>query len=110
MVAHKLLTSSGATTHFDICIFCALAEEASVCIREIERLCSTSFQSGFSVRTGAYYTTIIRNSQEEVLSVRISWQSKPGPVEAGLHIKPVLAESTPYFAVMTGICGAIRGK
>src|SRR6266566_1529355 len=73
-VTHKLLPSSGSATHFDICIFCALAEEASVCIREIERLCGTPFQSGFSARTGAYRTAIILNRHDEELSVRISWQ------------------------------------
>jgi nucleoside phosphorylase len=109
-IAHKLFTSSGAAAHFDICIFCALAEEASACIREVERLCSTSFQSGFSARTGAYRTAIIRNRQDEELSVRISWQPKPGPVEAGLHIKPVLEECAPYFAAMTGICAGDKRK
>lgn len=97
-------------SYFDVCIFCALAEEAEYCMKEIERQCSVSFQSAFSANTGTYYHTIVRNNQSEALTVHISWQSKPGPVEAGLHIRPVLEECKPRFAAMTGICAGDRKK
>lgn len=97
-------------SHFDVCFFCALAEEAEVCMQEIKRRCGVSFRSGYNLKTGTYYYTTIRNVRGEPLTIHVSWQSKPGPVEAGLHIKPVLAEFQPYFATMTGICAGDRSK
>ncbi|MHB8598582.1 MAG: 5'-methylthioadenosine/S-adenosylhomocysteine nucleosidase family protein [Ktedonobacteraceae bacterium] len=107
---HRQITHSSVATHFDVCLFCALAEEAQVCIREIERLCSVTFQPGISARSGPYRQTIIQNKQGEPLTIRVSWQLKAGPVEAGLHIRPVLEECTPYFAAMTGICAGDKRK
>jgi nucleoside phosphorylase len=106
----KRITQLESTAHFDVCLFCALAEEAQVCIREIERLCGVSFQAGVSARSGAYRYATIQNKQAESLTVRVSWQLKAGPVEAGLLIKPVLEECTPHFAAMTGICAGDKSK
>jgi nucleoside phosphorylase len=107
---HRQFTYPPAATHFDICLFCALAEEAQICIREIERLCNVTFQTGVSARSGAYRHAIIQNKKGEPLAVRVSWQLKAGPVEAGLHIGPVLEECTPHFAAMTGICAGDKRK
>ena len=96
--------------HFDVCIVCALAEEADICIREFERLCQVSFQQGSGVESGAYYHATIYNKQGMPLTVRVSWQLKAGPLEAGLHLRPVLEECTPYFAAMTGICAGDKRK
>jgi nucleoside phosphorylase len=109
-VPRKQFVQPGAAAHFDVCLFCALAEEAQVCIREIERLCGVSFQSGVSARSGAYRQTTIQNKQAEPLTLRVSWQLKAGPIEAGLLIRPVLEECTPYFAGMTGICAGDKRK
>ncbi|HVB23470.1 MAG TPA: hypothetical protein VNG51_16145 [Ktedonobacteraceae bacterium] len=107
---HKYISSSSVVTHFDVCLFCALAEEAQICIREIERLCDVTFQPGVSARSGAYRHATIQNTQGEPLTIRVSWQLKAGPVEAGLHIRPVLEECTPSFAAMTGICAGDKSK
>ncbi len=109
-VPRKQFAQPGAAAHFDVCLFCALAGEAQVCIREIERLCGVSFQPGASARSGAYRQATIQNKQAEPLTVRVSWQLKAGPVEAGLLIRPVLEECTPYFAGMTGICAGDKRK
>ncbi len=109
-VPRKQFAHPGAVAHFDVCLFCALAEEAQVCIREIERLCGVSFQPGVSARSGVYRQTTIQNKQGEPLTIRVSWQMKAGPVEAGLLIRPVLEECTPYFAAMTGICAGDKRK
>lgn len=109
-VPRKQFAHPGAVAHFDVCLFCALAEEAQVCIREIERLCGVSFQPGVSARSGVYRQATIQNKQGEPLTVRVSWQMKAGPVEAGLLIRPVLEECTPYFAAMTGICAGDKRK
>jgi nucleoside phosphorylase len=106
----KQLAHSPIAAQFDVCIFCALAEEANTCIREIERLCSVSFQPGISSRSGAYRYTTIQNEQGEPLSVRVSWQPKSGPVEAGLHIRSVLEECAPCFVAMIGICAGDKRK
>lgn len=105
----RSLAQPGAA-HVDVCLFCALPEEARVCIREIERSCSVSFQPGVSARSGEYRHATIRNKRAEPLTVRVSWQLKAGPVEAGLLIRPVLEECTPYFAGMTGICAGDKRK
>ena len=76
----------GSAAHFDVCLFCALEEEAQDCIREIERLCGVSFQTGVSARSGAYRWATIQNKKAEFLTIRVSWQLKAGPVEAGLLI------------------------
>jgi nucleoside phosphorylase len=110
IVPRKRFAQPGSAAHFDVCLFCALAEEAQVCIREIERLCGVSFRTGVSARSGAYCQATIQNKQAESLSVRVSWQLKAGPVEAGLLIGSVLEECTPYFAAMTGICAGDKRK
>jgi len=102
--------STAPAEHADVCIVCALAEEAQACIREIERLCSVTFQTGVSARSGTYRSTTIRNAQGLPLSVRVSWQFKAGPLEAGLHLKPIIEECTPYFVAMTGICAGDKRK
>jgi nucleoside phosphorylase len=79
-------------------------------MKEIERLCGVSFQPAFSSNTGSYYHTTIQNKHGEPLAIHVSWQSKPGPVEAGLHIRPVLEQFKPCFAAMTGICAGDRRK
>jgi len=109
-VPHKQLAHSRVAAQFDVCFFCALAEEANACIKEIERLCGVSFRPAASTRSGAYRYAKIQNEQGEPLSVRVSWQLKSGPVEAGLHIRPVLEEYTPYFVAMTGICAGDKRK
>jgi nucleoside phosphorylase len=110
IVPRKRFAQPGSAAHFDVCLFCALAEEVQVCIREVERLCSVSFQTGVSARSGAYRQATIQNKQAESLTVRVSWQLKAGPVEAGLLIGSVLEEYTPYFAAMTGICAGDKRK
>src|SRR5689334_19545002 len=97
--------------YFDVCIFCAMAEEAEAVIEVFSRRSRARFEQAFSKRTNREYRhTTIRNNKGEPLSVHISWPLKYGPVETSLHLSPVLDEFRPRFAVMTGICAGDRRK
>ena len=99
------------STYFDVCIVCAMPEEAETSIKEISRQCSVSFQKAFSLRTNREYRhTTIQNKKGERLTIHVSWPPSYGPIEAGLHIRPVLEEFRPRFAAMTGICAGDKRK
>ena len=108
--AYRPIVSPSITTHFDVCLFCALPEEAHFAIQEIERLCNVTFQFATSSRSGVYRYATIQNRQGKPVTLRVSSQLKAGPLEAGLHIRPVLEECTPYFVAMTGICAGDKRK
>ena len=98
-------------SYFDVCIFCAMAEEAEAVIKVFSRQCKVRFEQAFSRRTNREYRhAIIRNNKGESLSIHVSWPLKFGPLEAGLQLKPVLEEFQPRFAAMTGICAGDRRK
>jgi nucleoside phosphorylase len=90
---------------FDVCIICALAEEARAFIRVLTEQSNAQFERGYSKRKrfGYRYATI-QNDRGEPLTIHVSWLSSYGPLEAGLHLTAVLEECKPRFAAMTGIC------
>ncbi len=96
-------------THFDVCIFCALAEEVKAVIEIFSERCDADFadlqQDGRTYR----YTTLANNSQES-LNILVAWPPAYGPVETALFIQPVLKMFRPRFAAMTGICAGDRRK
>jgi nucleoside phosphorylase len=95
---------------FDVCIFCALAEEAKAVIEIFSRRCGVEFEPGRQ-RTGrAYRQTTITNKGGEPLTVLLSWPPDYGPLEAALFIRPVLEEFRSRFAAMTGICAGDKRK
>ena len=96
---------------FDICIVCAMYEEAEAVLHEFSSRCSVSFESAFSQMSRyAYRYATIRNTRNEPLSVLVTWPADRGPVQTGLDLSLILQEFRPRFAAMTGICAGDRKK
>lgn len=106
--SRHVIADKGQRQHFDICVICALGEEAEAFREEAVRQYGLTFQQEMSPRSYRYYRTTILNTGGEPLTLHLSWLPKHGPVEAGLHIKAVMEEFGPYFAAMTGICAGDR--
>jgi nucleoside phosphorylase len=95
----------------DICVVCALSEEAEVFIQETSRLCHVTFQRTFGTLTRREYRyATIQNREGEPLTIYLTWLPRYGPEEMALHFKPVLAELQPRFAAMTGICAGDKER
>jgi len=93
------------TSLFDVCLVCALAEEAQALLAEISRQCHTTFQGGYSSTLKRDYRhTTLQNRYGETLRVLVSWQPNPGAIETGLHVSSLVREMRPCFVGMTGIC------
>jgi len=96
---------------FDICIVCALYEEAEAVLNEFSIRCNVSFTKEFSsMDRYAYQHTTIWNKQGEPLTILVTWLSNSGPTQTGLDLKPFLHEFHPRFVAMTGICAGDRRK
>ncbi len=94
---------------FDVCIVCAMYEEAEAVLDEFSVRCKVSFASDFShIDRYHYRHTTITNTQGEPLTVLVTWPSDHGPVQTGLDLKPFLHEFRPRFLAMTGICAGDR--
>lgn len=94
--------------HSDVCIFCALAEEAQTFMEEANQRFNFHFERAANPHTNHYYQAVFNNARRESLTFHLSWPPKPGSLEAGLHIKTVLEAFQPYFAAMTGFCAGDR--
>lgn len=96
---------------FDICIVCALYEEAKAVLDEIAARCNVSFAQAFTSFDGYEYRyTTIQNNKGEPLTVLITWLADSGPVRTSLDLKPLLREFHPRFVAMAGICAGYKGK
>jgi tetratricopeptide (TPR) repeat protein/nucleoside phosphorylase len=96
---------------FDVCIHCAMYEEAEAVLAEFEARCQVSFTQAFSRRDRYEYRhATIQNSRGESLTILVTWPSERGPVQTGMDFKPFLDEFHPRFAAMTGICAGDRTK
>lgn len=102
--------ASSQPLHVDVCVICGLAEEADAFVEVTSRLCGAAFKQGLQTNNRAYRYTTIQNNKGEDLTLLVSWFPKYGPLEAGLHIKPLLEEFKPCFVTMTGICAGDRRK
>ncbi len=106
-----IIPATSDSEHFDICVICALAEEANAVIREFSHQCGVDFKQDFSSRSNREYrNAVITNNIDEPLKVQISWPPNLGPVEASLHLKATLDEFRPRFAIMIGICAGDKRK
>lgn len=93
----------------DVCIVCALAEEAKALLDVVSEQCHTTFISRTSPRYGYdFETTTIQNNLGEPLALHISWLPRVGPQETILHLSRVPEEYHPRFVAMTGICAGDR--
>lgn len=97
---------------FDICIVCALYEEAKAVLDEIAVRCGVSFVQAFSRtdRRYEYRCTAIYNTKGELLTVLVMWLTDSGPQGTSLDLGPVLQEFHPRLAAMTGICAGWKEK
>src|SRR2546425_4255479 len=96
---------------FDVCIICALYEEAESVLNEFSIHCKVSFDKKFSdTDLYEYRYTTIQNNKGEPLTVLVTWLADNGPVRTGLHLKSFLQEFHPRFAAMTGICAGYKEK
>jgi len=97
--------------HCDVLIDCALEEEAAAVEDEFSRRCNVSFQTAFStIDRYRYRYATIQNRNNELLTILLISQARPGPLETGDHLKPLLQEFCPRFAAMTGICAGDKRK
>ena len=96
---------------FDVCIVCALYEEASALIDEFQLHYAVSFTKAFSrLDQYEYRWSTIQNNCGEPLTMLVSWLPESGPVRTGLDLRPLLEEFRPRFAAMTGLCAGYQGK
>jgi tetratricopeptide (TPR) repeat protein/nucleoside phosphorylase len=90
---------------FDVCVVCALPEEARAFLENLQQNCEGAFEEHVSSRYHySYRFATIKNSKGELLNLHISWLPRYGPQEMTLHLSRVLEECQPRIAIMTGIC------
>jgi nucleoside phosphorylase len=103
-------TTSG-NTYFDVCVVCALAEEAQAFMQITTQQYGVQFDKVFDKHLNLeYYITQFPNSLGELLKLQVSWLPACGPVETSLHLKLFLTKFRPHFAAMTGICAGNKEK
>src|SRR6266487_6483464 len=95
---------SGESAYFDVCVVCALAEEAEAFMKVLKQEHNVSFEQGFSVEKREYRYATIPNNQKEPLKVHLSWLPRYGPIDTALHVKSLLKEFNPRLVGMIGIC------
>ena len=89
----------------DVCIICALAEEAKAFIEVVSEYAPALFEPKISLLHGYDYRfTTIQNIKGELLNLHVSWLPRYGPLQMAVHLSQVLEEYQPRFAAMTGIC------
>jgi tetratricopeptide (TPR) repeat protein len=90
---------------FDVCIVCALYEEANAVVQEFTARCGVTFTQGWSQHDHyTYHFATIQNQQGEPLTVAVTWLPKTGPIQTAMDLKVLLQNFRPRFAAMTGIC------
>jgi nucleoside phosphorylase len=90
---------------FDVCIVCALPEEARAFLEVVQQQGKNAIEERVSPRYhSSYRFAMIKNNKDEPLNLHISWLPRYGPQEMTLHLSHVLEECQPRIAIMTGIC------
>src|SRR6266700_4950889 len=90
---------------FDVCVVCALPEEARAFLEILQQHCEGAFEEHVSSRY--HYSSrlaTIKNDKDELLNLHVSWLPRYGPQEMALHLSRVLEECQPRMAIMIGIC------
>lgn len=89
----------------DVCVVCALAEEAKAFRRVVEEYCHLSWTKEVNSSHGYdYYLVTVANIKGESVRLHVSWLSRYGSSEMVKHLGRVIEEYRPRLAVMTGIC------
>lgn len=95
----------------DVCIVCALAEETDAVLVEFSRQCQVAFEKKVDPSSGyVYHWTAIQNQKGEQLSVLLSCQTYPGPVETTNHLTSLLNDVRPRFLAMAGLCAGDKQR
>lgn len=90
---------------FDVCIICALPEEARALLEVVQQQCEGALEEQINPRYQfSYRSATLKNQKNELLNLHISWLPRYGPQEMTLHLSRVLEECLPRIAIMTGIC------
>src|SRR6266702_1888804 len=90
---------------FDVCIVCALPEEARAFLEIVQQQCEGAIEERISPRyLYSYRFAMLKNNKGESLYLHISWLPRYGPQEMTLHLSRILEECQPRIAIMTGIC------
>src|SRR6266567_6953695 len=90
---------------FDVCIVCALPEEARAFLEIVQQQCKGAIEERISPRyLYGYRFAMLKNNKDESLNLHVSWLPRYGPQEMTLHLSRVLEECQPRIAIMTGIC------
>ncbi len=90
---------------FDICIVCALPEEARAFLEVAQQQIESTIEERMSPRyQSSYRFATIKNDKGEPLNLHVSWLPRYGPQEMTLHLARVLEECQPRIVIMTGIC------
>ena len=90
---------------FDVCVVCALPEEARAFLEVIQQQCTVAFEKRISAQYKYdYQSATIQNDENESLSLHVSWLPRYGPQEMTLHLTRLLEECQPRIAIMTGVC------
>src|SRR6266699_3570473 len=90
---------------FDVCIVCALPEEARAFLEVVQQQCEGAIEERISPRYHySYRLATIKNDKDELLNLHVSWLPRYGPQEMALHLSRVLEECQPRMAIMIGIC------
>ncbi len=111
-LAEILSMSTNKNPQVDVCILCALAEEAD----NLKKAWKDSqhhveFQRARSERLKRVYDyATLPNIDGTDLGVLVTWLPSYGPEETALQLRPMLEEFTPQFAAMTGICAGDKKK
>jgi nucleoside phosphorylase len=89
----------------DVCIVCALEQEARAFLNAGEHYAHLSWSQGVNHRHGYdYRCATLMNVNGEPVRLHVSWLPWHGPQEMVLHLSHVIEEYRPRLAVMTGIC------
>jgi len=93
------------TQQYDVCIVCALPEEAKAFLRIVEEQCHVTFAERSSPRYQyTFRAATIPNHKDEPLELHLSWLPSYGPQQMIRHLWRVLEEYQPRLVLMTGIC------
>jgi nucleoside phosphorylase/transcriptional regulator with XRE-family HTH domain len=89
----------------DVCIVCALPEEARAFLKIVQEQYEASYEKHTDARYKYEYRLVtLQNHSNESLKLHVSWLPRYGPQEMVLHLPHVLEIYQPRVAIMTGIC------
>lgn len=78
----KETNMEGPDQLFDVCIVCALAEEARAFLEAVQQQCESAIEERISPRYYyGYRFAVLKNDKDEPLSLHVSWLPRYGPTD-----------------------------